>query len=200
MQMSYLTNQFMLGCILQPLECFSGDLRQDTIIFFSAVLNKIIPPQQPALVLNNMVAAYLLRFRLYSDAPPEIRELYKQAYDDILSNDSERFDRYLHKWIDKLKEDEIGTDIDWQCLNRAEGGIGGNDNRKNRQIRLFNSIEHKTSFRKFGEITLRAEPSDDEMCKWSVEELVQFGDKFKEVLESSVVSNCMDFYIAVDCM
>ena len=109
-----------------------------------------------------MVAAYLLRFRLYSDAPPEIRTLYKQAYDDILSDDSERFYLYLHKWIDKLKEDEIGTDIDRQYLNRAEGGIGGNDNRKNRQIRFFNSIEHMTSFRKFGEITLRAESSDDE--------------------------------------
>tara|TARA_B100001063_G_C16622022_1_gene481208 strand:- start:519 stop:776 length:258 start_codon:yes stop_codon:yes gene_type:complete len=76
----------------------------------------------------------------------------------------------------------------------AEGGIGGNDNRKNRQIRFFNSIEHETSFQKFGEITLRAEPLDDERC--DVEELVQFGEKFKEVLESSVVSNC----IAVDCM
>ena len=100
-------------------------------------------------------------------------------------------------WINKLKEDEIGMDIDRQYLERAEGGIGGNDNRKNRQIRFFNSIER---FRKFGEITLRAEPSDDEMCKWDVEELVQFGEKFKEVLESSVVSNCIDFYIAVDCM
>ena len=144
--------------------------------------------------------AYLLRFRLYSNAPPEIRTLYKQAYDDIMSDDSERFDRYLYLWINKLKEDEIGTGIDRQYLKRAEGGIGGNDNRKNRQIRFFNSTEHDTSFRKFGEITLRAEPSDDEMCKWDVEELVQFGEKFKEVLESSVVSNCIDFYIAVDCM
>ena len=142
--------------------------------------------------------AYLLRFRLYSDAPSEIRALYKQAYDDILSDDSRRFDRYLYRWIDKLKEDEIGTDIDRQYLNRAEGGIGGNDNRKNRQIRFFNTIEQVTGFRKFGEITLRAEPSDDERCKWDVEELVRFGEKFKEAVESSVGSNCIDFYIAVD--
>ena len=47
---------------------------------------------------------------------------------------------------------------------------------------------------------LCAEPSDDERFRWDVEELVQFGEKFKEVLESSVVSNCIDFYIAVDCM
>ena len=142
--------------------------------------------------------AYLLRFRLHSGVLPEIRALYKQAYDDILSNDSERFDRYLHMWIDKLKEDEIGTDIDRLYLNRVEGGIGGNDNRKNRQIRFFNSIEHKTTCRKFGEITLRAQPSDDERYKWDVKELAEFGEKFKEVLESSVVANCIDFYIAVD--
>ena len=144
--------------------------------------------------------AYLLRFRQHADAPPEIRGLYKQAYDDILSNDSSRFDRYIHMWIDKLKDDEIGTEIDRQYLNRVEGGIGGNDNRKNRQIRFFNSIEHKTTFRKFGEITLRAQPSNDERYKWDVEELVEFGNKFKEVLESSVVSDCIDFYIAVDCI
>lgn len=144
--------------------------------------------------------AYLLRFRLYSNAPPEIRALYKQAYDNILSDDSERFDRYIYMWIDKLKEDEIGTDIDRQYLKRTEGGIGGNDNKKNRQIRFFNSIEQETDFLKFGEITLRAEQSDDERRKWDVKELVQFGKKFKEVLEWSVVSNCIDFYIAVDCM
>ena len=66
-----------------------------------------------------MTAAFLLRFRLHSDAPPEIRALYKQAYDDILSDDSERFYQYLYKWIAKLEEDDIGTEIDREYLNRC---------------------------------------------------------------------------------
>ena len=146
--------------------------------------------------------AHLLRFRLYSDAPPKFRALYKQAYDDIVSDDKKRFNPYLHMWIGLLDEEQIGTNIDRQYLNRAEGGIGGDDNRQNRQIRFATarSMEHQTSFLKFGEITLRAEPSDNKRCKWNIEELVQFGEKFKEVLESSVGSNCIDFYIAVDCV
>ena len=145
-----------------------------------------------------MTSVYLLRFRLYSDAPRDVRALYKNAYDDIMSDNPRRFDQYIYKWIDNLEENGIGTEIDRHYLQRAEGGIGGNDNRKNRQIRFFNSSESMLTFRKFGEITLRAEPSDDKKDKWDVEELVEFGEKFKQVLESSVMSHCIDFYIAVD--
>lgn len=52
-----------------------------------------------------------------------------------------------------------------------------------RQIRFFNSIEHLTTFRKFGEITFRAEPSGDASCKWDIDDLVEFGNKFKEIVD-----------------
>ena len=140
----------------------------------------------------------LLRFRLYSDAPATIRELYMNTYDDILSKDSQRYDRYIQMWITILKDEDIGNEIDRKYLNRREGGIGGNDNQKDRQIRFFNHNEHLISCRKFGEITLRAEQSDDGICKWNVNELIEFGNKFKEMLEIMIGSECIDFYIALD--
>ena len=140
----------------------------------------------------------LLRFRLHSNAPSTIRQLYMNTYDDILSRDSQRFDRYIRMWINILKEEHIGKEIDWQYLNRIEGGIGGNDNQKDRQLRFFNQNEHKLSCRKFGEITLRAEQSNDGVCKWDIEELIKFGDKFKEMLEIMIGSESIDFYIALE--
>jgi hypothetical protein len=147
---------------------------------------------------STRIDVFLLKFRLFSDAPSGVSSLYKKVYDDIISEDIGRFDKYIFMWLERLREENIGTDIDRQYLKRAEGGIGGNDNRKNRQIRFFNSIEDKTTFRKFGEITFRAEPSDDASCKWDIDELVEFGNKFKEIIESYVASHSIDFYVAVE--
>jgi hypothetical protein len=107
---------------------------------------------------STRIDVFLLKFRLFSDAPSGVSSLYKKVYNDIISEDTGRFDKYIFMWLERLREENIGTDIDRQYLKR---GIGGNDNRKNRHIRFFNSIEHETTFRKFGEITFRAEPSDD---------------------------------------
>ena len=145
-----------------------------------------------------MAPSYELRFRQHTDAPSEFRELYKKVYDDLMAKDGYRFDAYLHMWIDKLKNDNVGTAVDRQYLNRAEGGIGGNDNDKHRQIRL--PAHGEPFWGKFAEISLLAIPSNDEECKWDLEELVEFGEKFKEVLQSSVLSTSIDFYIAVHCM
>lgn len=140
---------------------------------------------------------YLLRFRLYSNAPPDFRTRYSEVYEDLLSEDSQRFDSYIHSWISELEKDEIGTPVDRTYLKRVEGGIGGCNNLTCRQLRLFNQTEKLTSFRKFGEITLYARASGNEKDVWSIGELLEFGEKFKQVLESRLGGMCLDFYIAV---
>ena len=142
-----------------------------------------------------MAQSYELRFRQHTDASSKFRELYQKVYDDLLVGDGYRFDAYLRMWIDKLKDANVGTAVDRQYLDRAEGGIGGNDNRKHRQIRL--PAHREPRWKEFGEISLLAIPSGDDECKWDLEELVEFGEKFKEVLQSSVLSESIDFYIAV---
>ena len=139
--------------------------------------------------------AYLLRFRLFSDAPPGVRKKYTEVYDDIVSNDADRFEKYLQSWLDNLRNEGIGTAVDTQFLNRPEGGIGGDSNKNDRQIRFYNAFERKTTFRKFGEITLRCTSSDDGLMVWSMKDLFEFGGSFKESLKSYGCE--IDFYIAV---
>jgi hypothetical protein len=140
--------------------------------------------------------AYLLRFRLLSDAPSDVRKRYKDVYDDILSGDRERFEPYLQSWIGVLQDEGIGTSVDTQLLNRCEGGIGGSTNKTDRQIRFYNDLERSTTFKRFGEITLRSTDADDKSAVWTVEDLSAFGEAFKDSLEAKVSPGCIDFYVA----
>ena len=141
---------------------------------------------------------YLMRFRLHSDASLEHRGCYNKIYMEILSNDRAMFDKYIYAWMSMLKEKHIGTETDRKYLDRFEGGIGGNSNNTNRQIRLHNDYELLCTWHKYNEITFQAVPSDNGESTWDTNELLEFGNAFKEVLETYMNSRCIDFYIAID--
>jgi hypothetical protein len=140
---------------------------------------------------------YRLRFRLQLDAPPDSRRLYMQVYDDILSEEKERFQPYLESWIRVLQDGGIDTSVDTQLLDRLEGGIGGSNNVTDRQIR-FDMYTERLPWTKFGEITLIASSSSDESVVWTTEDANAFGKAFQEILEIKV-RGCVDFCIVVDC-
>jgi len=141
--------------------------------------------------------AYILRFRLHSDAPPDVRKRYNDVYEDIISDDQKRFVPYLRSWIDVLQAEGIGTSVDTQLLNRSEGGIGGSTNTTDRQIRFDNYPERMTTWKKFGEITLRFTDADDKSATWTAKDLSAFGEAFKNSLEAKVSRYCIDFYVAI---
>lgn len=61
-----------------------------------------------------------------------------------------------------------------------------------RQIRFHKGL----AFQQFGEIQLEAFASSDGKSTWTPEELIPFGEKFKEVLIARVGTG-FDFYILV---
>ena len=132
-----------------------------------------------------------LHFRLEPDAPTDVREQFKKVYDDIISDNPSKFNPYLIIWVQELENHNIGTDMDRQVLNRAEGGIGGDNNRTNRQLRFFNNGERS---RKFGEVTLISLPSDDGSCMWNMEDLNEFGNAFLNIFPCTTHSY-INFYI-----
>jgi len=154
--------------------------------------------------------SYLLRFRLYTDASDDVKYRYKKVYEEIVATDTNRrksgkwslcrkhIEKYLNPWIWKLNEYGVGNPSDRQLLNRDEGGIGGDCNRTERQIRFYNDQEVLLCGGKFGEITLIALPSDDGTSFWVPDELKQFGEAFSEMLNDQIkTSGAIDFYIAL---
>jgi len=140
--------------------------------------------------------SYLLRFRLHTDAPSKIKKRYEKVYEDIVIR--EKVTLYLNYWIWKLEGDEIGKLSDRQLLDRCEGGIGGDSNKTDRQIRFHNEMERMSCGRTFGEITLLSIPSDDGTETWTPEELKQFGEAFSEMLNDQIgTSGAIDFYVAL---
>lgn len=143
--------------------------------------------------------AYLLRFRLLRDAEADARKRFSSVHRDFLSINQVRFDPYIRSWIQVLESEGAGRGVDRQYLRRAEGGIGGNDNWSCRQMRLFNRLSSKLKRWNFREITIRAEPSLDAIEVWTRDELLEFGEAFKRVIEERVAPGSIDFYIAL-CM
>ena len=135
--------------------------------------------------------AYLLRFRLNSEASPQIRALYENVYNDIMSKDEKRVGVYRDKWVDEMNmpsKRRTGGAY-W----RSEGRTPVLNNCNNKHIGFLNAHEPYV-----GEIMLRAENSYDKSKNWDFEELAESGETFKEVLESRIGVKCIDFYISVD--
>ncbi len=149
--------------------------------------------------------SYLLRFRLNADVPLEAQEKYKKnIYIPLCGRGMPHNfvphcdpNIYIARWLDILEHKNIGTPTDRQLLNRCEGGIGGDSNVTNRQIRFYNERENY-SWKRFGEITLCAIPSDDGTATWTPTELVAFGKAFVQVIEYYITCEGVDFYIAID--
>lgn len=61
--------------------------------------------------------SYLLRFRLHSDAPDDIKKRYNKVHTDIVGK--EIVGDCLDTWIRYLERDGIGSKCDRQLLKRS---------------------------------------------------------------------------------
>ena len=129
-------------------------------------------------------SAYNLRFRIHLDAPASVQRRYDKIYGEFAATmfpDRAAIEPYLLQWIARLSKVAAGTSVDWQLLDRAEGGIGGGNNVTDRQIRPFCDSEHLPGM-KFKEITFSASDSSDGTAVWTLAELREFVGQFELVL------------------
>eukprot|EP01047_Picozoa_sp_COSAG01_P037854 COSAG01_NODE_3035_length_6690_cov_15.742073_3_plen_402_part_00 len=89
-------------------------------------------------------------------------------------------------WIGQLREHNFGTDIDLQILQRAEGGIGGASNVRDRQVRFDTNFARQGVRPKYldSAIMLNLLPSYDGASCWSCEDEDVLWDTFKCVLDA----------------
>lgn len=92
-------------------------------------------------------------------------------------------------WIEQLGERDFGTHADRQILRRTEGGIGGNSNRTDRQVRFWSPWTKevgKRPKRLQNTIMLNLLPSWDGTNCWSCEDEAVLWDTFKCVLDAKL--------------
>lgn len=144
-----------------------------------------------------------LRFHLHSDAPSE----YRQAWNALKATceSGERDTLYLvQAWGQILADNHVGTDTERQLLHRTEGGIGGDNNVTDRQIRFseeryFAKLQKRKVATDFDDIALDACDSSNGMQRWTVEELLQFGRALKAVFCNEVQGgDCVTLAVTVE--
>lgn len=140
-----------------------------------------------------------LRFSLDVNAPKKYHDRWKK----FLKPMGRRFHvppGLLEEWIKDLKKIKANP-ADMHILNRAESGIGGDDNQTCRQIRpplhQFQKFHHDHS----QTIIFNARPSQDlKTSFWTIEELLAYGSVFQNILSNHVFSheNCIEFDLVVN--
>jgi len=154
------------------------------------------------LVIKRRVMGYKLRYRLHSDAPAEFSKRWQWICSNI-KEDPKR-EALLTQWIGRMQalvaempEGLAGQvhEGDLEILNRCEGGIGGDSNARDRQMRFE---EFSFPWSDYGEITVHALPSDDKLCMWMLEDVKLFGQGLLDVFEFEMECRCVEFYVVVD--
>ena len=154
-----------------------------------------------------------LRYKLHDDAPPK----FKKAFITIKNQlESGEYKEILSNWVKELIDQKIGNINDRRVLNRAEGGIGGDDNQVHRQLRLCEArwikpdyrVYHDTSHLDMDDIKLVALDSGDRTSSiWSAMEILQFGKVLQSVLLEKLYQlaisrcargNCLHMFLFID--
>lgn len=162
--------------------------------------------------LDTMSLPYLLQYRLHQDAPEEWRdkwnELQKECHGHGLnSGKRKRYEEmataYILPWLDRLRHHQLPSE-DLVVLKRCEGGIGGNSNKTDRQIRF----DHNLGWTDDDIIRLMPIPSDDKLKVFTLSELKVFGTCFQGVLQEKMAEavyqpwkleeECIHFQIVLD--
>ena len=135
---------------------------------------------------------YAIVFRQHNDAPKE----YKQRWKALIKTINTNPDVVIAGWLQHLQRgiDDVGEEDAWSLdmpprgsdlvpLKRAEGGIGGDDNRTCRQIRVDQRMKTKVPHGlNYNEIMLTARGSWDGTDVWAPAELCGYRDTFSDVI------------------
>jgi hypothetical protein len=151
--------------------------------------------------------SYAIVFRQHNDAPNQFKLRWKNLLAAIATNPN----RVIAEWIEKLQSGADGVHeddtqsldtppraSDLVLLKRAEGGIGGGDNRACRQIRFGQMVWRRGTPWDYGEITLCARQSWDGTDTWTLAELRVYRDTFSEVIVDHLGTHAHEKRIEVD--
>ena len=125
----------------------------------------------------------VLRFRLDSDAPQKYIDKWKKLK-SICENDEKKISEIVVEWLQKCKKQ---SNKKLPVLKRSEGGIGGNDNTKNKQIR-FREIYDNTL--KDNDIVLD-QVYNTKKEKWTLDELDDLVYGFEEYANEYMDEECV---------
>lgn len=131
------------------------------------------------------------RFNIHSDAPVEYFIRWKYVLKELCESDLYR-DEILHMWRYHMK---LTSNKLLPNLNRCEGGLGGDNNQTDKQIRFQEDYGMVSIPRDTFIIHICA--SWDEENTWSLKELLDLKQAFVKVLNLKVEGQCCEGIIAI---
>ena len=137
--------------------------------------------------LNN----FILALSQSHDRTPVSDDIFQRAFIDTQVSGRGFCEMYLNLWISRLikrrESDKMfnPSDKDLQLLQRREGGLGGNNNQTDRQLRFMGDPgDTAHQFTGEEEICIIAFPSNDGKEVWNPVELCIFAEEFSLMLAS----------------
>jgi hypothetical protein len=124
-----------------------------------------------------------LRFKLDSDAPKEYIKRWLKLKSICESGENKKI---VEDWLQNCQIESIKN---MPYLNRCEGGIGGDDNLKNKQLR-FRDKEPKYSWKIDNDIVFDNIISGENE-KWTLDELDDLIRGFRRIANNYVESDCI---------
>ena len=128
-----------------------------------------------------------LRFKIDNDAPPEYMKRWKEFKNKCENGDNKNI---VEQWIYNCK---LESNRQLPYLDRCEGGIGGNNNNINKQIRFRMGKWGDNDPRLFDEdILLLIENNKVSVEKWTYEELDDLIYAFIKTSNYHVQAECVN--------
>jgi len=134
---------------------------------------------------------YQIRFSLARPVHGAIPEAFLQKYASLkqmCEGDSSKNDWISRAWLQKIDVPSL------PLLNRLEGGIGGDSNITDRQIRFESA---GSNWYTHDDIVLNAYHASDRSSTWSVEDLLSLVVPLQDVLEEYLGDNALMSHVAV---
>lgn len=167
-----------------------------------------LTPEPREAVDREMVCAALplhrmkLRFVLHSDASPPVLKRWKKLRGALLDNDEALWRTLMAEWVGRCK---LASNRKLPLLQRCECGVGGNDNRSNKQIRFAHfhpyspSSEYDDTYSIIADQITNGRRTDGEV--WTFDELVDLVGAFSGFASDWIQSGaqCVDGHIDVRC-
>lgn len=134
---------------------------------------------------------YQIRFSLAQPVHGTIPEVFLQKYASLkqmCEGGSSKNDWISRAWLQKIGVPSL------PLLNRLEGGIGGDSNITDRQIRFEAA---GSNWYTHDDIVLNAYHASDRSSTWSVEDLLSLVVPLQDVLEEYLGDNALMSHVAV---
>lgn len=135
-------------------------------------------------ILNTHI--HELRFYIDNNAPPEYMERWMDLKIKCENGDNKHIVEQLQSYC------KLNTNKDLPYLNRAEGGLGGNDNLSNKQIRFrSNWGKNDYKYKKDNDIILHEIISADNE-RWTYDELDDLLRAFIKTANFNIKADCIN--------